>query len=163
MTEEIWKWIPGYEGRYQVSTKGRVRSFLRCPEGSLMKPYVDHGYKSVRLYKNRKQRKYYVHQVMAMAFLGHTPNGYSLVVDHIDNDKMNNIVSNLQLVTPRVNTTKDAKGFSSKYVGVAWVKADDKWRASITLNGKQKFLGYYKTELGAHLAYINEREKIDKL
>jgi ribosomal protein L15E len=72
-----------------------------------------------------------------MAFLNHTPCGYKIVVDHIDNNiKTDNRLENLQLITQRENVSKDIKNTSSKYIGVCWHKKAKKWRSSIQINGK---------------------------
>jgi len=116
---EIFKDIPGYEGIYQVSDLGRVKS-LKFNKEKILKPGVNnHGYYTVVLCKG-KRKTINVHQLVAMAFLNHEPCGYNgLIVDHKDNNPLNNRLSNLQLISQRENTSKDKKG-SSKYTGVSW-------------------------------------------
>lgn len=103
---EIWKDIKGYEGLYQVSNLGRVKSLAR----KVIKAYgAEHnlkeklrvinsdnvGYQVVRLH-NGKGKTFKVHRLVAKAFLGE-PNG--LEVNHIDGDKSNNKVENLEYCT----------------------------------------------------------------
>ena len=59
-----------------------------------------------------------------MAFFGHVPGGYKIVVDHIDNNRLNNHVSNLQLITQRENSSKDRKNGTSQYTGVVFKSPD---------------------------------------
>ena len=168
--KETWKDIPGYEGLYQVSDLGRVRSLDRDVKdsrwgrqrrkGRVLKPgQNEKGYLLVVLSKNGKTKSKKIHQLVAIAFMNHNPSGHKIVVDHIDNDNQNNKLSNLQLITSRENSSKDKSG-SSQYTGVSWEKQTKKWRAVIYLDGKSKKLGRFQSEYDAHLAYQNELEKI---
>ena len=149
---EIFKDIPNYEGIYQASNLGRVKSLKN--ELILKQIPNRRGYLKVNLYKDKKQRTFEVHKLVAMAILGHVPCGYKEVVDHIDNNKLNNNVDNLQLITQRANNSKDRSG-NSKYVGVCWHKRDKLFRAAITIKGKVIHLGNFKDELKAAEAYQN--------
>jgi len=170
--KEIWKDIPGYEGYYQVSNLGRVRSLDRVVngrwgntrfKGRVLKPFTSkNDYPQVDLWRDGRGGSMKVHKLVAMAFLNHKPCGYKEVVDHIDNDKTNNSLDNLQLITNRENTSKDKTGGTSKYVGVYWNKGAQKWQARIWIDGKRKSLGYFDDEYEAHLAYQNELSKIEK-
>jgi len=75
------------------------------------------------------------------------------VVDHINSNGLDNRIENLQVVTQSQNMMKQRKpaGCSSDYKGV--MRFRDKWRSRITVNGKTKSLGVYKTEQEAALAY----------
>ena len=149
--EEIWKDITGYEGIYQVSNLGRVRSFKIKKTGKLLKPRNSHGYLYVYLGKN-----YPIHQLVAMVFLNHTPDGHKIIVDHIDNNSLNNRLDNLQLITQRRNAIKDR---TSDNVGV--YKVNNKFRAIIHIDNKPKHLGYFFTVEEATQAYKNELMKIE--
>ena len=72
---------------------------------------------------------------MAMAFLGHTPDGHKLVVDHINGDRSDNRIENLQVVTSRVNSTKDVKLGISNHLGVKY--RDGGWESD-TVYEKRK-------------------------
>jgi len=161
MQEEIWKDIPGYEGLYQVSDQGRVRSLDRIVnvkgvkprflKGEIMKLPLSRGYPNCFLCTNGVKTRHDVHKLVAMAFLNHKPNGISgLVVDHINNIPTDNRLENLQLVSQRYNSTKDSKG-TSKYPGVSWY--GKKWRTQIVMGGKVIHLGYFTDESEAALAY----------
>jgi len=161
---EIWKDIPGYEGLYQVSNLGRVKSLdrevsngksTRLIKQRILKLCNDgKGYKVVNLSKCCKVKTFAIHQLVAVAFLNHKPSGYNgYIVDHINNNKNDNRLVNLQLTTARINTSKDKKNKTSKYTGVCRDKKRNKWRSQITINGKVKKLGYYTDELAASHAY----------
>jgi hypothetical protein len=154
---ENWKDIKGYEGGYQVSDLGNVR-FLGChgvngynrrPRN--LKQTLNNGYPCVGLNFNGKKMHARVHQLVAIAFLNHAPCGYNAVVDHIDNNKLNNELSNLQVISHRENISKDRVKISSKYTGVFPTK--NKWQASIRIDGVQYHLGNYNTEIDASEAY----------
>ena len=164
-TKEIWKDVPDYEGYYQVSNLGRVKSLERLVnDGQDRKRHLKErilkasvspmGYLHVVLCKDAKTETFSVHKLVAIAFLGHKPCGRIIVVDHIDNDKLNNKVENLQITTQRHNIFKDRKG-TSKYVGVCWHKASGKWNAQIQIKGKVNHLGLFDNELEAAEAYQN--------
>jgi hypothetical protein len=156
---EIWKDIPDYEGIYRVSNLGNVKSLKYGKERILVGGIDSHGYNIVSLLKNGYQKTKKVHQLVVMTFLGHNPNGHKIVVDHIDNNKLNNRLDNLQLITNRENSSKDRKS-TSEYTGVSWYKRDNKWRAQIKIHGKRKHLGYFGNKHDAHLAYQKALKQI---
>lgn len=158
---EIWRDIPGYEGLYRVSNLGRVKSLThsvkcrigyRIVIGKMLSQCIANTYYSVALSKKSKHVNYKVHQLVAIAFLNHVPCGSKLVVDHKDYNPLNNRLYNIQVITQRENLSKDKKG-SSKYTGVSWHKIQKSWASSIRINGKRHYLGYFKNEYDAHLAY----------
>lgn len=170
--KEIWKDVPGYKGYYQVSNYGNVMSMTRIIEysdGRLCKYYSklkkqtlnSRGYYSVFLYGKYGHKNILVHQLVAMAFLGYIRNGkQDIVVDHIDNDKLNNKLDNLQLITNRQNLSKDKKG-SSKYTGVHCCnKKYGYYAASIKVNGVYEYLGMFKNEIDASNAYQKRLKEI---
>ena len=154
--EEIYKDIPGYKGMYQVSNLGNVKSFRKSKERILKPSIGDKGYYVVTLFNKRR-----IHQQVAEAFLNHTPCGMKLVIDHINNDKLDNRVENLQVVTQRFNTSKTEGKGTSKYKGVSWYKKYNKWIAQITIDRKRINLGYFNCELAASLAYQNKLKTIN--
>ena len=91
---EIWKEIKGYEG-YEVSNLGRVKSLKRKKEIFFLFVRDGGGYLQVVLCKNTKTKTKKVHKLVAIMFLNHKPSGYKLVVDHIDNNKLNNKTINI--------------------------------------------------------------------
>jgi hypothetical protein len=118
-----------------------------------------YGYLSVGLVINGKLKTICIHKLVSIHFLGHKPDGYNIVIDHIDNDKLNNRADNLQLISHRENCTKDRRN-NSKYTGVHKPKGRKKWTSSIHCNGKRHFLGCFDTELDASNAYQAELKKL---
>lgn len=104
--DEVWKPIKGYEGLYEVSNMGRVKS-LRWPSPKILSPEKPGGYCRIQLYKNKKKIRMLVHRLVASAFI---PNPYNKPeVNHIDGDKENNKVDNLEWVTGKENTNHAMK------------------------------------------------------
>jgi len=101
--EELWKDVNGYEGYYQISNLGRLKSFHRNPKGTIRKfDQKPGGYINVDLYKPGSKRKITtMHQLVAEHFVeGYKP-GY--IVNHKDGNKHNNIWTNLEWVSHKGN------------------------------------------------------------
>ena len=109
--DEKKKWIEGYEGFYWITSKGRVISadrydrFNRHVGGEVKPQLAGQGYPFVCLYKDGKGKQRYVHRLVAQAFVPNPENKRE--VDHIDNDKTNNDVSNLRWVTHKENQNNE--------------------------------------------------------
>jgi hypothetical protein len=100
---EEWRDIPGFEGLYQVSNFGRVKSFHRKKE-KILNPSVDNvGYLHISLYRHIKglHRNVTVHRLVAELFLGKP--GEKREVNHIDGNKQNNTSENLEYVMHKDN------------------------------------------------------------
>ena len=169
--QEVWKPVVGYEGLYEVSNLGRVYSLPkkwirnkganRSHNGKFLSVGLSSkGYPRVLLSRDGKCKIREIHQLVAEAFLDHRPCGYKIVVDHIDNNKLNNAVTNLQLISQRQNASKEVRG-TSKYVGVSYDKARSKWSACISFNKKVLKLGRFNTEYEAHIAYQTKLNEIE--
>lgn len=97
MSEEVWRNIDGYEGLYQVSSDGRVKS-LKWNKERILKPIADrYGYLRVTLYAGGKQKNATVHRLVCQAF--HKNHDNKPCVNHIDENKTNNTASNLEWCT----------------------------------------------------------------
>lgn len=147
--EEIWKDVIGYEGHYQISNMGNVCS-IKYNQRKILKQYNHRqGYKMVRIYLNSKGRTIKVHRLVALAFINdNLENDYSLVVDHINDNKADNRLENLQLLTTRQNNIKQgrySKG-TSKYVGVYWHKTKMRFLSYIHIKNKKILVGTFKCE-----------------
>lgn len=103
---EIWKDIVGYEGLYQVSNLGRVKSLgngktHNSKERILKARKETNGYLRITLTKDGKQKKYTIHRLVATAFI---PNPDNLpIVNHKDEDKLNNRIENLEWCDAKYN------------------------------------------------------------
>ena len=157
--EEIFIPIKGFEGLYEISNFGRIKSMYnwhKRVKGFLSPTVMKIGYHIVSLNKDKKSNKCYVHRLIAEHFIENT-NGYKFV-DHIDGNKLNNSIENLRWCTKRQNETfRNSKKseYSSKYVGVCYDKYWNKYKASTRINNKLHNIGTYKTEEEAHEAYKN--------
>jgi hypothetical protein len=109
--EEIWRDVEGYKGYYQVSNLGNVRSLERtittkrgyefkC-KAKTLQPTKARGYQTLRLRKNQKYKSFLVHRLVAIAFLPN-PEGKK-EVNHIDGNKENNRLDNLEWATHQEN------------------------------------------------------------
>ena len=120
MCEEIWKDVEGYGGKYQVSNEGRVKANYRT-HSKILKQYLDeYGYFQLALCKNSKHTWFRVHRLVANAFL---PNPDNLpFVNHKDENRSNNVVTNLEWCTPKYNVNygnkqlKTAITYYNKYL-----------------------------------------------
>ena len=104
LPKQVWKDIPGYEGVYQVSNTGKVRSLNYRGTGKtkiLKQSTSKHGYKKVVLYKNKKGKTYLVHRLIAQTFIPN-PNNWPQV-NHKDENKTNNVAWNLEWCTSKYN------------------------------------------------------------
>lgn len=112
MKNEVWKDIAGYEGLYQVSNLGRVKSLPRIrktygkrtyktKEKVMIAPLSINGYHRICLTKDGKQKHYFVHRLVAIAFMGEQD--HYEVVNHINGNKLDNRVENLEFCTQSHN------------------------------------------------------------
>ena len=113
MTEENWRDIPGYEGRYQVSNIGNVKSLERtflmpnggiaiCKERLLTQSLNRNGYQTLNLHKNNKNKFCLVHRLVGLAWLPN-PNNFR-IMNHIDCNRSNNNVNNIEWCTYNYNS-----------------------------------------------------------
>ena len=94
---EKWLPIPNYEGKYWISNYGRLKN-----NNQIMKPMVaTNGYLIACLWKNNKQKKFVIHRLVANAFIDN-PNNYE-EVNHLDEDKTNNRIDNLEWCSHKYN------------------------------------------------------------
>jgi hypothetical protein len=101
--DEEWKDITGYEGLYQISNRGKVKSFHRSVNGSIIKNHVDSGgYLFIQLKcKNKLTKHFSIHRLVALHFIENLNNKPQ--VNHKDGNKTNNHVDNLEWVTSKEN------------------------------------------------------------
>ena len=98
---EIWHDIEGYEGLYQISNKGRVKSLYKGSERILKPRLNSSGYYFITLCNDSVSKQFQLHRLVAQAFI---PNLYNKPqVNHLDENKLNNCVNNLEWVTAKDN------------------------------------------------------------
>ena len=109
---EIWKPVIGYEGLYKISNMGRVKSIKFNKEKILFLQKDKYGYLRVGLRKMGKLKNYFVHRLVAEAFI---PNPNNLpIVNHKDENKQNNCVENLEWCTVKYNNSYGSAIFKRK-------------------------------------------------
>jgi hypothetical protein len=136
MAEE-YKLIKGFQD-YSVSNLGNVRN---DKTGKVFKQSNTLGYKRVKL---QDKKSYKVHILVAHAFILNPDN--KRFVDHIDNDRANNKVSNLRWATSGENGCNLSIGIrnTSGFKGIHWNDKRQNWKAQIDYKGKRMHLGYFK-------------------
>ena len=99
---EIWKDIEGYEGLYQISNKGHVKSLYKGSE-RILKPVLNRsGYYYIMLYNDNVRKIFSLHRLVAQAFIPNPENKPQ--VNHLDENKKNNCVDNLEWATAKENS-----------------------------------------------------------
>lgn len=140
------KIIKNYEN-YSITEKSIITNIKT---GKILKHTVDkYGYLQVSLTSNGISKTKRVHKLMAETFLNHISCGMKEVINHINNNKLDNNINNLEIVTPRYNTTCHKKNG-----GYNLIKSSNKWRAQIFYLDRNYHLGCYLTEVEAKEAYL---------
>jgi len=169
---EEWKPIKDYEGLYEISNLGRVKSLpkeweagsgsiLRKGETILKQQPNPAGYLNIDLCDNGVRTTTFIHVLVWSHFGNGGKNSRYMNIDHIDENTTNNNINNLQLITHRENIGRSSKNKAktSKYTGV-YLQKHKYWHSQIVINGKTKYLGHFKTEYEAHLAYQKALKEI---
>jgi len=151
--EEIWKDIKGYEGYYQISNKGKVKSLARkvkAPHGvyrktneRILKPGLMKGYHNVGLRKHGKSTTLSVHKLVWDHF-GDGRKGNSVFhVDHKDGDKSNNSIDNLRLLPINKNISQSYRRKGRTLPAGVYEIRKNKYLAAIQINRKSFNLGIF--------------------
>lgn len=162
---QIERWLPvvEYEGYYEVSDAGRIKRLANARVNGWKEKIKTNilgtrGYMGVLLSKNGKRKKFTIHRLVAIAFLGPS----NLQVDHIDGDKLNNNLLNLRYLNGRDNVSaaflRGKK--TSKYTGVS--RTGGRWQAAIKEKGIDYYLGKFISEEDAAAAYIKAKNLLIK-
>ena len=146
---EIWLPIKGYEGLYEVSNYGRIRSLnykkrgeVRILRTTAMKGY----YIKVGLRKGDKIRYFRVHRLVAIAFLPEPQSGQTQV-EHIDCDKRNNKVSNLRWTHPKGNM---ANPLTRYHLSISHLNPSNETRARMSAGQRRRFARERATHTGKY-------------
>lgn len=164
LMKEEWKDIIGYEGVYQISNLGRVKSLPRIIQSSnkghvytkrvfprFLHPNIDaFGYLNVNLYKGKKCLTKKIHRLVAEHFIPN-PNGYN-VINHKDENKTNNVVTNLEWCTQDYNV----------HYGTGLLRRAIAFGTPVTAIKEGKTFGFYSIrqaarETGVSREIINNR------
>jgi len=160
---EEFRPIKDYEGLYEISDLGRVKSLerkvqnnlgLRTLHARIMISAPNHnGYLRVNLSRRQKKTRFSVHQLVAIAFLGHDIVGMLVVINHKNFCRTCNVKTNLEITSPRENSNQKHRSSSSVYTGVHRHSHNNRWVAEIHVNGKGRYLGSFVNEEDAAKAY----------
>jgi hypothetical protein len=142
--KEIWMDVVGYENNYMISNFGKIKN---VNTGRILSPGLNsRGYYTVTLYKKGECKSATIHRLLLSAFLPNTLN--KATVNHIDGDKSNNMLNNLEWATHSENTKHSyTKGLASK-------KGEDHGRNKLTENDVIKIKYEYKGLLYSTIAEI---------
>lgn len=179
--KEEWKPVKGFEGLYKLSNYGNVISLAKewaTHQGGIHKKGITilkpkhlmtngeyNGYKFYTFCKKGIRLDFLAHTLVYDHFGVGKRNGKKIVVDHIDEDKSNNRIDNLQLLTARKNISKSiaTTGKTSKYVGVYWHSRDKKWGTQIHINDGRVYLGLFETEKEAYEEYQRALKEFESI
>lgn len=155
--KEIWKPIPNFEDKYEISDLGNVRSLTRqvrtkgdstrIVKGKILRQQINHkGYSIIGLSAEKSVKTFAVHQLVGITFIPNFVKGTEL--NHIDGNKQNNALTNLEESNPSHNqlhavrlglTPKVGKSRFNNVTFVKNPKAKKKWAASIRHAGKSSY------------------------
>lgn len=142
MNEE-WKWIKGYEGIYQISNFGRLKSFRGSEQGRILSTINKNGwYLTVNLYDDDQKRlTTRIHRLVAEAFIGKIPEGYH--IHHIDGNKQNNVVSNLKIIHPKEHREETEKERPQVMLGIINYNKYQRPKRILQFTKNGKFIAEY--------------------
>lgn len=145
---ETWNIVIDYPN-YLLSNLGNIKNNTT---NKLLKPSLHKsGYLVVQLFRNGKRKVVRLHRLIAQTFLGDVDD--TKYIDHLDRNKLNNVLENLRVVTPLESVLNRGIWGKSKYKGAYYNEKRKDWRSQIRVDKKLINLGYYKTELECALAY----------
>jgi hypothetical protein len=151
--------VNNFEGHYSVSNTGKVKSHKWGKERLLKQIKNKYGYLTIFLCKNNHKTNIAVHLLVWDAF-GNKLRVNKFQVDHKDEDKLNNNILNLQLLTVRQNVSKTYQLKRSLPTGVSWEKKINKYRAKIYIGNKDITLGFFYSVQKAKAAYQNKLREV---
>ena len=160
--KEIWKSIKGYEGLYEVSNFGKIKSLKKK---IILKQFKNtNGYFQVKLWKNKKGKHFLVHKLVAESFILNINN--FPFINHIDENKENNCTNNLEWCTAKYNCNYGTRNsrLSSPVICIELNKTYNSIKeASKDLNIQQAHISsccakrkHYITAGGYHWQYVKE-------
>lgn len=157
--------IPNYEGCYEISKCGIIKSIERTIANGrlinerILKQSKSTNYLQVCLSKDGKAKQHFIHQLLARTFI----NDYSTIthsVDHKDQNSLNNNLDNLRIVTNRDNSLNKK---NQSIFGAGCKIEGSRFSAQILINGKYNYLGMFDTSEEANDKYLKTKELIETI
>ena len=158
--EEIWKDIPGYEGYYQASNKGKIKSLLfqnnvcnkKYPREKILKAKKSKdNCLRVELWKEGQHKTWLVYRLIAMTFLG-IPKDKKLTINHKDGNRLNNNIDNLEWLSLAENIKHGFRtGLYKKCKNITLIKDGEEYQFN-SLSEASTWMGKYK-------GYLSEKIK----
>lgn len=149
---ERWAKVPNIDGEYMISDLGNM---VNVKTGKKVGHIGQDRYCHFSGRVNGKIKDFKIHQLVYDAFGGGQYDGKKIVIDHINRDRSDNRIQNLQLLKFRDNCNKDIEVGRSGIMGVSWNTAKQRWLAQISLSDRRYVLGYRKTIDQAKELYDN--------
>jgi hypothetical protein len=159
--KEVWKSIKGYEGIYEISNTGKIRSLERICNNRLLKAkplkqcICSSGYNTILLSINGNKKRHLVHRLVIEAFYGKS----KLTVNHIDSNKLNNNIDNLEYLSQRENSNHY---FKNPLHNIRKTPSG-KYQVEMRVNGIIKYLGIFKTTSEAIIIRDNKLEQLKQI
>ncbi len=162
----VWLPIKGYDN-YEVSICGQVRN---SKTKRILRPRIRSGYYAINLCDKNEMKTFPIHRLVAKTFIPNLEN--KKCVDHINNNKLDNSISNLRWASYQDNSrnTSLKNNNTSGIKGVSYYKSSNKWEVKISFNNKKIHIGYFDNIEDAKIArqlkakevyaeFLNECEK----
>lgn len=163
MTPEGFIAVPSYENLYSVNEQSLIWSHR---SGKCLTQTNLGGYLAVRLYRDGLATDWMVHRIMALAFLGfkivpqeNGKRGNQPIVDHIDRNKNNNVLSNLRMCTYSQNRAWGKKQKTKSNLRGVYPKPSGRFQVMIRVNDKLRSIGYFSDPIEGAKAYDVEALK----
>ena len=163
MTGADWRWVKmisvegieyDYTNMYRIYIDGRIEGVKRkgCRKNIFLKGSANNkGYKRISLYKDGKAKTYLIHRLVACHFI---PNPHNFpVIDHKNQEKVDNSISNLRWCTHSTNHRNRTQKRPNDLPRGVGITSSGKYKALISINGKDKYLGCYDTKEEASRIY----------
>lgn len=156
---EEWKWVKGFDGIYQISNLGRLKSFKKYADGYILSNKNEKGgYLSVILTDNiqQKRRSVRIHVLVAEHFIGNIPKGFH--VHHLDDNKQNNIVTNLEIIHPKKHRRETQKSHPQIITGISNYNKYQKPKHILQYDMEMHFIAEYaNAEIASRLTGVCSR------
>ena len=157
-SKEEWRWVKDFEGLYQISNHGRLKSFHKDKiSGYILSNVNQKGwYFTVNLIKSGKKTTKRIHVLVAEAFIGKVPSGFH--VHHIDGNKQNNVVTNLEIIHPKEHRKETEKQCPQIITGVCNYNKYERPKHILQYDMEGHFIAEYANAEKSPVTYIPNKD-----